>query len=705
MTGVELLVGGWFASPIIKRVLEKAQKYVGGNYKLSKNTEELIDTLAGKLALCQTTVKLAERRMINNEQLAVWLNMLKKAVYRAEDVLDDMEAKSIKDQIEGKNKVSKFASSSLSGITNMILPDGLHKSLKKVVDKLNELCAENLNFLKLVNMKIMDESNDFELSAQRETTSRPLEKMKLYGRQHEYFDLILEMIVHPKTESSKKKEQNYNNHGLLVIPIVGMGGVGKTALAQAVYNNPEVQQTFYTTAWISVSYNLDIKLVLCILLQSFGEYLRLDVMMTLEGISNKLSSIIEGKRFLVILDDMCEKIENQWFYLYEILSVGSPRSVVLITTQNRAFANRVGTFGPLVLDTLEPKILWELLKNFVFGKMVIAEEKRINLELIGEQIAHKLHGLPLAAKIIGNLLRCNINEEYWRKISRSEWWNMPEARSQILPSVAIGYQHLDPCLRQCFAYCSLFPRNSLIDKDRLVQMWIAQNFIHHDSGDARKTEDLGREWFDKLVEMSFFQLAGDYNGYIIPNLMHDLAVIVSTDECFYLTDQSNQIPQGVHHLAVDTKILNVLQQIPQRNYIRSFFYFGLPNVNGMLSTINKKLCNSKSIRVLDLSYLQMETKEPPKSIENLTHLRFLDLSSTGIEELSNSFLNNHYHLQSLHIRQPKSAWEFQLVKLPRGINKLINLRHLNADADTISQISGIGLTNFENLRNNILALE
>ncbi|KAJ4801167.1 Disease resistance protein (CC-NBS-LRR class) family [Rhynchospora pubera] len=725
MTGIELLVGGWFASPVIKRVLEKAMKYVGGNYKLNKNTEELIDTLTGKLALCQETVKVAERRMINSEHLAVWLNKLKRVVYDAEDVLDDMETKSIKDQVEGKNKVRQYASSSLCGITNMILPGDLSKRLKKVVDKLTKLSAENQYFLNLVNTNIMDESNDLELSHPRETRSRQSEEVKLYARQQEYLDLILDMISHPETvsskkkeqeaESSKKKEENYNNRDLLfVIPIVGMGGVGKTALAQAVYNKLEVQQTFETNAWISVSYNLNIKLVMLKLIKSLRPDLVLDLL-TLEDISKILFFIINGKRFLVVLDDMCEKIENQWDDLYETLSVCGPGSVVLITTQNRAFANRVGTFSPLVLDILEPEILWELLKNIVFGDMDISEEKRKNLEHIGKQISDKLHGLPLAAKIIGKLLRDKINEKNWRTISRNEWWNMPEGRSQILPSVAIGYQHLDLCLRQYFAYCSVFPRNSLIDKDRLVQMWIAQNFIHHNSNDVRKMEDIGREWFDKLVEMSFFQLAGDYNGYVIPNLMHDLAVIVSSDDCFYLTDRSNEIREGVRHLSVDTQNLNVLQQIPERNHIHSFFYFGFPHVDGMLSTINKILCNMKSLRVLDLSYLHMdakdantrkgiqnfqgvldlsffnfETKEPPKAIQNLTHLRFLDLSSTGIAELSHSFLNDHYHLQSLHIRQPKSTWEFQFVKLPRSINKLINLRHLNADEDTIAQISGIG---------------
>ncbi|KAJ4812808.1 Disease resistance protein (CC-NBS-LRR class) family [Rhynchospora pubera] len=698
MTGIELLVGGWFASPVIKRVLEKAMKYVGGNYKLNKNTEELIDTLTGKLALCQETVKVAERRMINSEHLAVWLNKLKRVVYDAEDVLDDMEAKSIKDQVEGKNMVSKFASSSLSVIKNMFLPDGNHKSLNEVVDKLNELCAENTNFLNLVNMNIMDEPNDLKLSAQRETISRPLEKMKLYGRQQEYFDLILEMILHPDTKSSEKKKQKYNNRGLLVIPIVGMGGVGKTALAQAVYNNPEVQQIFKLKAWISVSYIFDIKLVLRKLIQSLSVVPRFDLM-TLEDLLNSLSQIINGLRYLFVLDDICGKIENQWDILYKTLPLGSPGSVVLITTQNQAFANRVGTLGLLMLNPLDTKTLLELLKSFMFGSInAISEEKRNNLEIIGKQIARKLRGLPLAAKIIGNILRSNINEEYWRTISRSEWWNMPEGRSQILPSIAIGYQHLDPCLRQCFAYCSLFPRHSLIDKDRLVQMWIAQNFIHHDSNDARKMEDIGREWFDKLVNMSFFELAGDYNGYVIPNLMYDLAVVVSSDECFFLSDQSNEIPQGVHHLAVDTKNLNVLQQIPRRNHIRSFFYFGYPHVDGMFSTINKILSNMESIRVLDLSYLHMETTKPPKAIENMAHLRFLDLSLTGIKELSQSFPNDHYHLQSLNIQQSALVGGSKLVKLPKGINKLINLRHLNADADTIAQISGIGqLVNLQEL--------
>ncbi|KAJ4783709.1 Disease resistance protein (CC-NBS-LRR class) family [Rhynchospora pubera] len=586
MTGIELLVGGWFVSPVIKSVVQKAQEYLSANYELQKDTQVMVENLTRTLVLCQATVEEAEKRLINKSNLTTWLKMLKEAVYDADDVLDDIEAKSIKDKIKGKQKVRKFASSSFSSLKNVFIPDDNHQRLKKVLDKLTEISAQIPNFLHLVNMNENYGSSNNELRDQRETISLPSEEdVGLCGRQEE-LNLILEMILNLEL-ASKKKGQNYP--GLFVLPIVGMGGVGKTALAQAIYNNPEVQRTFETKAepllektfaskaWISVSDHFNVVLLMLKLIQSLGGNLRLDVL-ALEDVSRNLSSIISGVRFLVVLDDLFEKIECQWDAIHTTLSHGAPGSVVLITTQNQAFANRVATFGHITLNPLKPEIFWKLFKHFAFGDVVIAKDKKNSLKLIGKQIACKLHGLPLAAKIIGKLLRRNIDEHEWRRISRSEWWEIPEGKSQILPSIGVGYQHLDLCLRQCFAFCSVFPRNSLIEKDRLVQMWIAQNFIPFDINGARP-EDVGRQWFHQLVELSFFQAAGDYKGYVIPNLMHDLAVIVSSDECFYLTDQSQKIPQSVRHLAVDTKNIEVVKGIHKHKNIRSFFYFGLCHVD------------------------------------------------------------------------------------------------------------------------------
>ncbi|XP_078165515.1 disease resistance protein RGA2-like [Carex rostrata] len=702
MTGLELLVGGWFASPVIKSVVEKAQKYLGANYELQQSTQGMVEELTCTLVLIQATVKEVEKRTIinNNPDLATWLRMLKETVHDAEDVLDNMEAKLIKEKVQGKNKVSKLASTSLSVVSNMFSSDDNLKSLKKAVNHLNKLSTAIPSFLNLVNMNKNNESHIHEVTDQRETISQSLEKVDLYGRDNE-MRLILEIILGSESESSKMGGQTFNYHGIFVIPIVGMGGVGKTALAQAIYNNPEVQETFAKRAWISVSNKTDVVLVMRKIIQSLRSRYpfqpnAFDIIfkyptqdeITLEDISENLSLNIQGVKFLIVLDDM---FDSQWEYLYGALSRGAPGSVLLITTQNQIFANRVGTFGAIALSALDMAIFWELFQHFAFRNEMMSEERRRILISIGRRIADKLGGLPLAAKIIGNILRTNVDEVQWGDIAKSEWWDI-DVENQILQSIGLGYEQLTPNLRQCFSYCAVLPRNSLIEKDRLVHMWIAQNFIQSDIRGVKKIEDIGRQWFDELVEKCFFQRAGDTSSYVMHELMHDLAVIVSSGECFYFGEGVVEIPLGVRHLAVDTNNLEVIKGIKNYKNLRSFLYFGCCQVEGMYSAINDTLSNLDSIRVLDLSYMCMDKElKPPTSIWNLQHLRFLDLSCTGIKLLTHSSINL-YHLQALYIRKCK----FQ--ELPSSINKLINLRHLFADNETIAQISGIGqLTNLQEL--------
>ncbi|KAJ4768620.1 Disease resistance protein RPP13 [Rhynchospora pubera] len=695
MAAAELLVGGWFLSPVIKSVIDKGEKYLVANHELQKDTKKLVETLKENLVMMRATVKQAEELMTKVPDLATWLKILEKAAYDAEDVLDNMEAKSIKEQVQGKNKVRNLTSA-----LNVFISDDNHNSLKKEIDKLKEVSDNIKNFLPRVNM----ESNNNEFSDLAETIYGPLEEVEFYVRKEE-LNLILEIMLDPKSEFSSldmegtpgfswcwRGRKNCNYHGLLVQPIIGVGGVGKTELAKAVYNNPEVQQSFEAKAWISVSSNLNVELIMYKLINSLRGYLCLDGM-TLQYSSVNLSSMIEGVRFFVVLDDVCEKIENKWDDLFTTLSQGAPGSVVVITTQNQAFANRVGTFGHIELRPLVWKIFWELFKHFVFGNTEIPHKKRSLLEKIGTEIAGKLHRLPLAAKIIGNILNRNIGDlDEWMRIARSEWWDMPEddERSKILPFIGVSYQHLGPNLRKCFAYCSLFPRNLVIDKDRLVQMWIAQNFIPDDVNGDGEMEDVGRKWFDKLVALSIFQPSGDNKGFVMPSHMHDLAVIVSSSECFFLRDRSQQIPDSVRHLAVDPEDVEVVEKIRKHKKLRSFLYFG-SQVDGIDIAINNILRELDRIRVLDLSYLHTSKKKPPSAIQNMPHLRFLNLSSTGIKKLTHSRFD-HYHLQSLHIVG------CPLIKLPWELNNLINLRHLNGDAETIALISGIGkLTNLQEL--------
>lgn len=167
-----------------------------------------------------------------------------------------------------------------------------------------------------------------------------------------------------------------------------------------------------------------------------------------------------------------------------------------------------------------------------------------NMLLIAQGIAKKLDGLPLAAKVIGNLLRCRFSWDNWRRVAESDWWNLEEALQGILPYLRVSYQHLSPKQRQCLAYCSIFPRNYLFDKDRVVQMWLAHDFIQwNEIADVMRPDDVGRQLFDELVERSFFQPTFVSNKYVMPDLVRGLAIqFLYTSASSMVKDQQEYRP-------------------------------------------------------------------------------------------------------------------------------------------------------------------
>ncbi|KAJ6361185.1 hypothetical protein OIU78_001762 [Salix suchowensis] len=98
----------------------------------------------------------------------------------------------------------------------------------------------------------------------------------------------------------------------------------------------------------------------------------------------------------------------------------------------------------------------------------------------------------------------------------------------------------------------------------------------------------------------------------------------------------------------------------------------------------------KRLHVLVLSDWGIE--EVPSLIEKLKHLKYLDLSNNKMQALSNSITN----LVNLQVLKLNGCW--YLKELPRGINKLINLRHLDLCGSLEYMPRGIGkLTSLQTL--------
>ncbi|XP_078153096.1 putative disease resistance protein RGA4 [Carex rostrata] len=787
MTGVELIIGGRFASAVIGKLVNLGCSYLGDNYDLHSGTKKMLTNLAIQLPHIQSVIEAAEKQQItNNRGLATWLEQLKDAAYEAEDVMDDFEAKRIRKIIKGKGKISEIASSSAKMIKTLFSSDIELKKLESVVDKLDKLCmGDFINTLQSTHGDKGKEHLD-NPGSDSETSSCLVPGVTIFGRDEE-IKLILDMILNvvygdfyqqalddpdlqqgegeessslsdkifrtclswgipgklifirtvkkgDAPEQSKKsllglresgksmlsdtikKDDNIltaittmtqsdsiSNHKLAVIPIVGLGGVGKTTVAKKIYNDGRVEEHFTLRAWVYVSENYDAKKIMQEMLCSFESHTYIDPMMSLENAGNKLKNIISNCRFLLILDNMNDRMKRIWSRLEEVLLYGVPGSVVVVTTQSKSIANTIGTLPEVTLDVLKPDLFWELFQYYAFGglgnhpTLLPSKHDELKLKKVGKHIAEKLHGLPLAGKVIGTLLSTRLEREFWEDIRGSDWWNIEDVRENILPSIVVGYNYLDPELKQCFVFCSIFPKHYVFERETLVQMWIAHGFIQPGKEETNRLEkgeirleDIGRKWFDKLVNRSFFQPTLSDGKYIMHDVVHDLAIIVSSNEFCFVKSHDKHLPYLARHMGIDCDNLEVEWKCNESTRLRTVILFG-NWTNCSAEFISNIVSKYNGLRLLDLSYIMLERNEPINAACQLSHLRFVDLSFTGIKSIPDEFCAL-CHLEVLDMRG------CYLKKLPKGMNQLINLRHLYATSHAISLISGIGkLTKLQEL--------
>ncbi|QHO04656.1 Putative disease resistance RPP13-like protein [Arachis hypogaea] len=117
--------------------------------------------------------------------------------------------------------------------------------------------------------------------------------------------------------------------------------------------------------------------------------------------------------------------------------------------------------------------------------------ERSNIEEIGREIVKKCDGLPLAAVELGGLFRTKLSRNDWNKVLRSNICDLPNLKVQ--PALLLSYHFLPAPLKHCFAYCSIFPKNSVLEKEIQVRLWIAEGLVHV-SKSKKILEEVGDEF-------------------------------------------------------------------------------------------------------------------------------------------------------------------------------------------------------------------
>jgi len=437
-----------------------------------------------------------------------WVDSVYDAVYDAEQVLDEISTKAQQCKLDAEFEKSR------SKVRNFIPTYRFVKKEEKQIEKL----LKRLNFLEeqKESLGLREDVGGNPSKTQRATTSL-VDETLIVGR-----DDDIKAIINSLLSDGASGDETVPG----VIAIVGMGGIGKTTLAQLVYNDDRLKDHFEHKAWVCVSDPFNVFMVMRTIIEGVTRS-PCDIKDNLDQLQNDLKDRLTGKKFLVVLDDVWEKNDAKWMVLRNALKFGAQGSKFIVTTRDHEVARIMhGKYHPIT----------DLSKNdclSLFAKYALIPNGNFNaypqLKEIGSQIIEKCKGLPLAITAIGGLLRSNLCFGEWDKVLRSELWDSPITHTDILPALILSYKYLSPSIRRCFAYCSIFPKDHAFKKDELVLLWMAEGFLPQPQNITM--EEVGDNYFLTLVSRSLLQRSKSYvhDIYVMHDLVSDLAKFINKE--------------------------------------------------------------------------------------------------------------------------------------------------------------------------------
>ncbi|KAI0503603.1 hypothetical protein KFK09_014537 [Dendrobium nobile] len=677
--------------PIIEKLISAGFRYLKDQVRWEKRTKEELEKLKQILPQIQAVVDFAssqEQITDQNQPLNKWLWQLRDAIDDADDVLDELEYMELQKQVTKEKKLRRVRSI-MKSMKKKLVKIGKRalkidpnlKRLEEAVQKLYGVSTGVASFLYLVNnAKKEHQKQQLELHGARETGALP--KNDLIGRGKEK-ELVMEWLRNPSNEHPGT--DLYRNISLL--SIVGHGGMGKTTLLQHVYND-EITKEFDRKMWVCVSNNFDVKKVIADMLESLKkERPRLE---TLDALQDSLRTEIKSKKFLLVLDDIWEEDESKWGDVLAPLSFGGFGSKILVTTRTDSVALMLAKVikkkkKTVKLEGLEEDECLQLLNSHAFAGVENSPDDHENLRVIARDIVKKLSRSPLAVKVIGGVLNENLNVWHWRTVLESNLLDQNSIHSILRLSYIVLPNHL----RNCFAFCCMFPEDHKFDKVDLVRMWSALGFIQPSQG--MTMEDIGGRYFDALVKKALFDKV--WNRYKMHDLIHESASNFFAQVCGKLVDDeesSLKISQTIRHLSILNAKPDILRKIEKLKHLHSLFLFYKDcNDQDLCNGLIEVLKASRRLRLLYIS-ASKGLKIIPEEIGKLIHLRCLKIDSFNLTMLPRS-LSNLYHLQ--YIIYEWSRWQDKPEGddfLPNDINNLLNLRYMTLPKNCISSICEIG---------------
>lgn len=443
-------MAGLLASLAIRKALEKLSSYLAASLSASSSSptsgrarqekdHEDLRMLERTMRRIHATLHDAEQHWnIREESTKLRLKELKDLAYYAEDVVDAYEMNRQKvEALKGfagaashKRKYQQESEGLFCDSHTVAITDELAIKTRKLIERFDEIKYYSDNFTL--------SENDGEIRLTPDIsglqTSSVVFENSIVGRVKDKNNIVEKLL--------SKRGDNLASP-VSVMAIVGMEGLGKTTLAQLVYNHPEVCKYFDVHAWVCVSEQFDINnITQSIIVAVTKEKCDLS---ELPNLHERLVEEIKQKKVLLVLDDLWNERRDCWDLLCMPMNT-TKLCMIVVTTRSEKVAKLVQTMPNFYnLECLSFDESWLLFRQVALT--VNQENAPPNLVEIGKAIVRKCKGLPLAIKRIGSMLRYETDEQSWLEVLENVLWDMDQPWNEVSPSLELSYRHMPVYLK------------------------------------------------------------------------------------------------------------------------------------------------------------------------------------------------------------------------------------------------------------------
>ncbi|WRX26605.1 Leucine-rich repeat - like 10 [Theobroma cacao] len=428
-----------------------------------------------------------------------------------------------------------------------------------------------------------------------------------------------------------------NNVG--IIGLHGSGGVGKTTLLTQINNKLSNNLIGYDVViWVVVSKDHTIEKVQ----EKIGEKLGLsNELWKTESCDKKATDIfrkLSKKKFVLLLDDVWERVD--------LTKVGIPAPnqgnsfKLIFTTRFLEVCGEMGAHEKIKVECLSKDEAWKLFEKKVGEKTL---DSHPDIRGLAKQVAAKCGGLPLALITIGRAMACKTIPHDWKyaiEVLKESPHKLAKMDQQVYSLLKFTYDSLpNDLMRSCLLYCSLYPEDYKIGVIWLIDYWFCEGFLDEFDNISRARMQ-GYSIINFLCNACLLERCEDAIFVKMHDVIRDMALWIAREceapEKKFLvrgrvklnTTYDVENWKGVR-MSLSCSGIEYLRGTPRCPNLQTLFL----NQNNLMMISDGLFQFMRNLRVLSL-YANFSLCELPKGISNLVSLECLNLSHTGIMELS-----------------------------------------------------------------------